>query len=73
MTPENEVQFQVNCGYATTTGGGMNLYYVVCQYFPGGNWGREYVENVGQLGDGSGAGRVSVGAVLLAALFVVLQ
>ena len=37
---------QVNCGYATFYNAPYNSYYVVCQYYPAGNWQGEYADNV---------------------------
>ena len=75
---------QLNCGYAEFEND-YNSHYVVCQYFPRGNFGRtpEYVLNVGQIaegadmseyeiaeGGGSGAGGVVSSAVLVVVLAV---
>ena len=40
---------QVNCGYTTFVKNGFNSYYVVCQYYPPGNYVGEYAENVAPL------------------------
>ena len=46
---------QVNCGYATFTDD-YNSYYVVCQYYPAGNYQGQYAANVAPLeGDESAA------------------
>ena len=46
---------QLNCAYSEFQKDQFNAYYVVCQYFPRGNFGgnADYVENVGQIVDGA--------------------
>ena len=45
---------QLNCGYATFTKGNYNSYYVVCQYYPAGNYAGQYAANVAPLSDENG-------------------
>ncbi|KAL5272140.1 hypothetical protein ACHWQZ_G000380 [Mnemiopsis leidyi] len=49
---------QVNCGYATFKDNSFNSYYVVCQYYPPGNYNNQYATQVFELkkgGSGSGS------------------
>ena len=43
---------QVNCGYTTFVKDAFNSYYVVCQYYPAGNYVGEYAANVASLNGG---------------------
>ena len=61
---------QVNCGYATFKDS-YNSYYVVCQYYPPGNYNNQYATQVLELKNGgSSAGGVFSGAVTLLVVMV---
>ena len=72
---------QVNCGYTTFVKNGFNSYYVVCQYYPPGNYIGQYAENVAALtsedgdnSDGTNGGHHITAALTLlvgAVLFLV--
>lgn len=59
---------QVNCGYATFVDGSFNKYYVVCQYYPPGNYAGEYAAQVAPLKDGESSARFNVPALTLLVL-----
>ncbi|KAL5251463.1 hypothetical protein ACHWQZ_G016982 [Mnemiopsis leidyi] len=54
---------QVNCAYSEYMKGELNAYYVVCQYFPRGNFGGEadFAENVGQIAAGADLSEYEIG------------
>ena len=63
---------QLNCGYATFKNQ-YNSYYVVCQYYPPGNYAGQYATQVTELKDGGSGASSRFSCVVITLVAVVIS